>query len=442
MSESKRGAGGKPEGGRSGAGEGRVKVPPPPRQPAADARASLIHTIRSRMVHPAGAVEMDEHGRQVFVKSPIRCLENIEVALGTDPVFAKKIDYDGFAGRLSYDGAEVTDAVVTEITIGLGRTFDLRVPSAQVAEVMGYLAERKWARNPLQDYFGGLVWDGAPRIDLLLTRALGVADSGLHRAISRAWAISAAARALKPGCKVDTVLILAGKQGAGKSTWCRTLFSDRFFCDTRFKLGDKDALQGLRGVWCYELAELASTRAKDAEEVKAFLSAQEDRFRPPYGKSMITLKRSTIFVGTTNQPTFLADPTGARRFWPVTVGKIDLAWTAAHRDQLWAEAAEAFRKGEPWWLDDAREQQIEDARGIYEHDDPWHGSVLAACSDEGRRIEGVTAREVLMQTLGKDLADCSRGDEMRVAGILGAIGWVKKRSQVLGRREMRWFPMT
>jgi putative DNA primase/helicase len=419
--------------------DSKIKTPPAP-DGKGGSRAALIYAIRSRMVHPAGAIEPDETGRQVFVKSPIRCLENLEVALGTDPVFAKKIDYDGFAGRLTYDGAEVTDAVVTEITIGIGRTFDLRMPSAQVAEVMGYLAERKWARNPLQDYFAGLVWDGVPRIDVLLTRALGVRDSGLHRAISRAWAISAAARALKPGCKVDTVLILAGKQGAGKSTWCRTLFNDRFFCDTRFKLGDKDALQGLRGVWCYELAELASTRAKDAEEVKAFLSAQEDRFRPPYGKSMITLKRSTIFIGTTNQPTFLADPTGARRFWPVTVGKIDLEWTAEHRDQIWAEAAHAFRQGEPWWLDSVREQEIEDARGIYEHDDPWHGAVLAACSDDRHRLAGVTAREVLMHTLGKELADCSRGDEMRVAGILGALGWSKRREQVDGRREMRWFP--
>jgi putative DNA primase/helicase len=419
--------------------DNKIKTPPAP-DGKGGSRAALIFSIRSRMVHPAKAIEADEHGRQVFVKSPIRCLENLEVALGTDPVFAKKIDYDGFAGRLTYDGAEVTDAVVTEITIGIGRTFDLRMPSSQVAEVMGYLAERRWARNPLQDYFAGLVWDGVPRIDTLLTRALGVEDNELHRAISRAWAISAAARALKPGCKVDTVLILAGKQGAGKSTWCRTLFSDRFFCDTRFKLGDKDALQGLRGVWCYELAELASTRAKDAEEVKAFLSAQEDRFRPPYGKSMITLKRSTVFIGTTNQPTFLADPTGARRFWPVSVGKIDLEWTAENRDQIWAEAAHAFSQGEPWWLDTAMEQEIEEARGVYEHDDPWHGPIEAGCSDPIKRADGLTARDVLVHMLGKDLQDCSRGDEMRVAGILGSIGWAKKRTQVLGRREIRWYP--
>jgi putative DNA primase/helicase len=429
-----------PQSGKAAQDAPNIKTPPPPRSPTAQERERLIYTIRSRMVHPAEAMQADEHGVMRWVKAPIRCLENIEVALGTDPVFAKKIDYDAFAGRLTYDGAEVTDAVVTEITIGIGRTFDLRVPSAQVAEVMAYLAERRWARNPLQDYLAGLVWDGVPRLDTLLQRALGVPDSPLYRAISRAWAISAAARALKPGCKVDTVLILAGKQGAGKSTWCRTLFGAPFFCDTRFKLGDKDALQGLRGVWCYELAELASTRAKDAEEVKAFLSAQEDRFRPPYGRSMITLKRSTVFVGTTNQPTFLADPTGARRFWPVSVGKIDLVWTAANRDQVWAEAAAAVAAGEAWWLDTAQEQAIEDARGVYEHDDPWHGPIESMCSDAVKRQEGITARDVLVHTLGKDLPDCSRGDEMRVAGILGALGWSKRRGQTAGRREIRWYP--
>jgi putative DNA primase/helicase len=419
----------------------KIKMPGPPKGAGADDRARLVNTIRGRMVHPPDALQPDENGVMRWVKSPIKCLENIEVALGTDPVFAKKIDFDAFAGRLTYDGTEVTDAVVTEITIGIGRTFDLRVPSAQVAEVMAYLAERKWARHPLREYLAALTWDGVERLDTLLHRSLGVPDSPHGRKVSRAWAISAAARGMQPGCKVDTVLILAGKQGAGKSTWCRTLFGAPFFCDTRFKLGDKDALQGLRGVWCYELAELASTRAKDAEEVKAFLSAQEDRYRPPYGKVMVTYKRSTIFVGTTNQPTFLADPTGARRFWPVTVGAVDLDWTAAHRDQVWAEAVAAFKAGEPWWLDRATESAVEDERAAYQHDDPWEAAVESWCYDLSRHKNGVTVRDVLTDCLGKDVGDLSRGDEMRVAGILGSLGWGKRRVRSEGGRAHVWMPV-
>jgi predicted P-loop ATPase len=194
-------------------------------------------------------------------------------------------------------------------------------------------------------------------------------------------------------------------------------------------------------VWCYELAELASTRAKDAEEVKAFLSAQEDRYRPPYGKVMVTYKRSTIFVGTTNQPTFLADPTGARRFWPVTVGAVDLDWTAAHRDQVWAEAVAAFKAGEPWWLDRATESAVEDERAAYQHDDPWEAAVESWCYDLSRHKNGVTVRDVLTDCLGKDVGDLSRGDEMRVAGILGSMGWGKRRVRGEGGRAHVWMPV-
>src|SRR5262249_24412629 len=154
--------------------------------------------------------------------------------------------------------------------------------------------------------------------------------------------IAAVARAMKPGAKHDVMPILVGPQGIFKSTFWRTLASDPWFSDSRFVVGHRDAYLVLRGRWFVEMPELdALRRARDAEEIKAFLSSPVDRYRDPYGRTMADNPRTAIIVGTTNDDGFLSDPTGNRRFWPMRVGKIDVDWVAAHRDQLWAEAAHA-----------------------------------------------------------------------------------------------------
>ena len=84
-------------------------------------------------------------------------------------------------------------------------------------------------------------------------------------------------------------------------------------------------------------------RRADIERVKAFASRSADRYRPSYGRHVITAPRQCICIGTTNSERYLKDETGARRFWPVRCGRIDVAAAARDRDQLWAEALSLYR---------------------------------------------------------------------------------------------------
>lgn len=169
----------------------------------------------------------------------------------------------------------------------------------------------------------------------------------------RRFLIGAVARVLDPGCKMDTALILVGTQGWLKSTFFAQLFGQEYFGDTVIDLKSKDALLALHRCWCYEWQELSTYRHADTEQVKGFLSAQADYVRPPYGRTTEYKKRWTVIVGSTNDEEFLTDPTGSRRFWPVRVPEaINLAWLRDHRDEVWAEAAAAYRAGEPWWFDE------------------------------------------------------------------------------------------
>jgi predicted P-loop ATPase len=118
--------------------------------------------------------------------------------------------------------------------------------------------------HPIRDYLEGLRWDGRERLAGLLHGYAGAQDTEINRLISQRFAVSCVARVMSPGAKVDTVLILAGRQGLGKSTFFRALCGAEWFRDTALDIRNKDAFLALRGAWLYEMAELASMRARDA----------------------------------------------------------------------------------------------------------------------------------------------------------------------------------
>lgn len=285
--------------------------------------------------------------------------------------------------------------------------------------------------HPVRDWLDGLEWDGVKRVGTWLTYYLGVERSVYSEAVGQRWLLSAVARIIRPGCKADHCLVLEGDQGRGKSSALRALVGDEWFTDEIGDLGGKDAAMQTRGIWLIELGELEHLSRQEVGRVKAFLSRATDRFRPPYGRRLIVAPRECVFAGTVNDRQYLKDETGNRRFWPVRVGpSIDLAAIRAERAQLWAEAVQLYRGGASWWLN-SRElvglaQDEQEARCSV---DPWVEKVTEFVADKGE----VTVAQVLTQGVSKRLAECTRADEMRVAKIMQALFWERRRSTRGGR---------
>lgn len=378
---------------------------------------------------------------------PKKTLVNLEHIVKRDPHFRWRLRYNGLSESVEWEGRRLRDEDVTRIRLMVAHTYEVQFSADDVHAIINEAA-RAMTVHPVHRFLMGLLWDKQPRIDAFLSTYAGVEDTPLTRAISRRWFVSCVARAMGRGLapvKVDTVLILAGPQGARKSTLFRALAGDEWFSDTALDLRNKDAYQAIRGVWIYELAELAATRPRDAETVKAFLSAPTDRYRPPYGRNMVESHRQCVFVGTTNEASFLADPTGARRFWPVTVGEIDIEAVKRDRLMLWAEAVEAWQAGETWWLTRDEDAELREAQEQYQHEDPWEVALdewLASAENAAQARGGMRVGELLTQALKMDRDRMGKQHEMRFGGMLQRRGWQKRRDRRGGKRVTLWVPLS
>jgi len=290
-----------------------------------------------------------------------------------------------------------------------------------------------------------LLWDGTARIDRWLTTYAGAPDTPLNRSIGALWLIGAAARIYKPGCKADCILIFEGPQGTLKSTLLKTICGASWFTDEIADLGSKDASMQVAGVWIIELAELDSMSRADTGRIKAFISRAADRFRPPYGKNLIEAPRQVSFAGTVNHQAYLKDETGARRFWPVQCGVIDIPQLAADRDQLWAETVARYKAGAKWWLDTTELESAAAAAQAERYEaDAWDELIAEWLPDPTQRSdstghpitpftstrESVTTADVLTHAIGKRADQWSQADANRVARSLRSMNWERFKKRV------------
>ena len=243
-------------------------------------------------------------------------------------------------------GRTLTDALANAIRFDLIGVTGIDFSSAQVWDTLKALC-RANPYDPVADYLNGLSWDGTSRVGNWLTRYLSVEPNKYTRAVGTLWLMAAAGRTFYPGIKFDNVLILEGEQGTKKSSAFAALggewFSDAELGDVK----DKDAIIQLQGVWIQELAELSMMKRSELNALKAFFSRYVDKFRAPHDKVAQIYPRRLVFGGTCNPgkvPSYLTDPTGNRRYWPVKTGLIDLDALRKDRDQLWAEAVHMLRE--------------------------------------------------------------------------------------------------
>lgn len=333
----------------------------------------------------------DKRGQPTGDYQPTR--RNVCTVLANDKKWRGRLWFDATRSQTRLGDKPIGEEDFVRIANDLDRRYDW--PSLSISmihEAILDVAQRNQV-DVLRDYLEGLKWDGTPRIDRWLYDAIGTDWNQLVSAYSRKFLLQAVARALRPACQADAVLVLVGPQGAGKSTMFRALAGDEWFSDTVVDLRSPDRFSVINGTWIYEFAELASFKASRSDAVKAFVTSREDVWRRPYARTETHHKRRVVFVASTNEEEFLADYTGSRRFWPVRVtGPLNRAWLRSVRDQLWAEAVVAYKAGEDWHLSNEEDTWRAGEAQQYQERDPWEPLIAAYVKD---RPEAFTTTEVL-----------------------------------------------
>lgn len=400
-------------------------------------------------------LELDKQGK---VKDT---LTNIAAILRHDPQL-KNIVYNEFKCMIDVIG----DLPWKQVKPGWGDT-DISCAKLYFERVYGIWSPTKFKDallavvsaerlyHPIKEYFETLQWDGTERVDTLLIDYLGAEDTPYVRAVTRKTLAAAVARVYEPGIKFDSILVLNGPQGIGKSTLF-TLLGKHWYSDSLSitDMKDKTAAEKLQGYWILELGELAGMKKVDVETMKSFVTRTDDKFRQSYGVVVESHPRSCIIVGSTNsEGGFLRDITGNRRFWPVHVsgnGKFH-PWELTEVDQIWAEAIERYRAGEELYLkgrvaadayamqQDAMES--DDREGVIADyletllPENWdkmdlfqRRSFLGGSEFDGEpkagtvRREKVCIMEIWCECFGKERQNLKRSDSYEVESILMKVG--------------------
>lgn len=350
------------------------------------------------------------------------------------------------------------DADQAALSAYLDRVYHIFSQQKMKSALLTAASERQF--HPIRDYLESLpAWDGVKRIDTLLIDYLGAEDTLYCRAVSRKVLVAAVARVYEPGVKFDSILVLAGPQGIGKSMLFDKL-AGKFFSDalTIADMRDKTAPEKLQGYWILELSEMSGIKKVDVETVKSFISRKDDKYRMAYGINVESHPRQCIIVGTTNTMTgFLRDITGNRRFWPLTVTGVCMnhPWDMGDEliGQIWAEALEVYRKGESLLLNESEAEiaismqqealESDDREGLVGRyldtllPDDWPemslsdrrlflaGDDFPSVRKVGTvRREKVCNLELWAECFGKDPASIRKQDSYELAGIMNKIsGW-------------------
>ena len=410
-------------------------------------------------------LELDKSGH---VKNTLR---NLTLILENDPnlkgvMFNQLLDGMEIKGEVPWNHPskfwrDADDAQLISYVDAHYGTFSARNYDIAVTKV-----EDDRAYHPIREFIESLPeWDKVPRVDTLLVDYLGASDTAYVRAVTRKTLCAAISRVLRPGCKFDSMLVLNGPQGVGKSTLIAKLAGE-WFSDS-LNLGDtkdKTAAEKLQGYWILEIGELAGLKKAEVETLRSFLSRQNDIYRAAFGKRATPHLRQCVFFGTTNAESgYLRDTTGNRRFWPVKTpgnGKKQ-SWNLTHEEilQIWAEALVYVRQGEKLYLspemdalakDEQREAMESDEReglvreyldtllperwaemDLFERRNFLSGSDFGGLQEKGTvRRASVSNMEIWCECFGKERANLRRTDSNELTGILARLGWKRADNKV------------
>lgn len=360
---------------------------------------------------------------------PFATLSNTSLILREHEKFKGKIWWDNFCERIyhSIDSPvpkEWNDIDSTRVTAFIQQSLSLpKINLKTVQEAIAHAAHENEI-NSVQDWLNSLQWDGVPRLQAWVGDCLGVELNPYSMAVSRNWVISMVARAFVPGIQVDTMPVLEGMQGEGKSS-ALEIIGGRWFAAVGTAFGSQEFIQTIQGKWLIEIPDMSGFSRRDHSNVISTITTRTDRYRMKYGRFDQDHPRKCVFAATSETDDYLPEMRGFRRYWPLRCKGIDLNALRMQREQIFAEAVKAYKSGAPFHQmpveDTSHEQRARNT------EDLWTEDVLSYCESRGLAGQAVHAAKILTDSaIQMRHSELDHQSKLRVTNILKAYGWVPK----------------
>ena len=227
--------------------------------------------------------------------------------------------------------------------------------------------------NPVVTWLDSLAkWDGKDRVAEFLNRIPGLSDEKI--AFLRIYLRSNVAHWLNMEQEHgnETVPLLIGNQGCGKSTFCVRFLPKhlrQYYLD-HFNLANKfDKEMALSSCLLICLDEIDMYNARQMAQIKQALSKVKVNGRKIYGKTIDERMRFASFIATTNNRHPLVDKTGSRRFLTIEIpnGEVINNNGEIEYEQLYAQLLHEVRDEKlRYWYTNEETQRIQELNAPYE----------------------------------------------------------------------------
>jgi hypothetical protein len=360
--------------------------------------------------------------------------EQLRTCALLDPDFPYHVAFDEFTqdvimiNRSTGEMERLKDTHYYAIRVWFAKNKWEPVSTNEVRELIKFVAFEHRINVAIQ-WAAGLVWDGVDRYPDLL-RAMGITPDAYHLAACRYWWSAHGGRVVQPGAKADAIIVLqSSEQGVGKTLFIETI-APQIGPFTTYRdvlvdhlLNDDKSARAMRGALCANLDEMRSMSKREAAEVKAALSKRFESYIPKYVENRSEFGRQCVLYGTSNEHDILDDHTGNRRFHIFAVGRIDIDWVAANRDQLWAQGVAQFKTDGIAWQE--ANELAEPMRQEFSVDteDVWTNKVVEWLETATDFHDGYRISDVLTHAIGMEVEKQTKSYANRVAKIFRALGY-------------------
>ena len=412
--------------------------------------AKIAKSVSKYDIHPPPKLEINADGEidNEWVLRLIRDSKgqlkklpsNIDLIIRHDPETVGRLQLDVFSQRINCigkapfarpDGCWSANDT-TKLSSWLSAKYKAASTLGEIDKFVHAIASDN-PFHPVKNYLDSLVWDGTERLGHFLDDVFGAGNGEYHQKIGAGFFVGAVTRIFNPGAQVDSMLILDGAGGYGKSQSLAALVPERsWYVDMTLEFGGQEFTRMLFGKWIVDMSEGTSMKKSDADRIKATITKMVDTDRPLYSSHTVDYPRQCVFVSTANDFEISDDFAMKRRMWLVECKMANPEFVRLNRDQLWAEAVVKYKSGEKYW--DMPREMIEHAHENRVVHDIWADDIIEWVA--GRAT--VTVKAVAMDCLRLEPHQMNLLVEIRIRKCLKSIGWETTTIKEAGKVRRVW----